>query len=261
MKPGYWDYQREVEDWHFWFRTRRRILEALLARAEVPAGARILDVGCGAGGNAASLSRFGRVYGLDREAAALSAGRERPYAARVKATAERLPFRAGRFDVVVSLDLLEHLADDAAGVAELARVLKPGGLLCVFVPALRALWGYNDDLSEHRRRYTRGELVRAVGGAGLAVEYASYFNVLLAPPLLVVRRAVRLLGVRTRYEHPTRRGAMDRVLGALFGAEVPLIARGLRFPVGVSLACLGRKPLALESGQGGTATGGTRWLS
>ena len=242
MKPGYWDYQREVEDWHFWFRTRRRILEALLLRAGVPAEARILDVGCGAGGNAASLARFGHVYGLDRESAALAAGAERPYVARVKATAERLPFQGGRFDVVVSLDLLEHLDDDGAGVTELARVLKPGGLLCVFVPALRALWGYNDDLSEHRRRYTRGELVRTVAAGGLLVEHASYFNVLLAPPLLLVRRAVRLLGLKTRYEHPTRRGAMDAVLGALFGAEVPLLARGARFPIGVSLFCLGRKP-------------------
>jgi SAM-dependent methyltransferase len=240
VKPGYWDFQREVEDWHFWFRTRRRILELLLERHGVPADARLLDVGCGAGGNSLALSRFGRVVALDREPAALEACRARPYAWRVQGTAERLPFADGSFDVVAALDVLEHLDDDRAGAAELTRVLRPGGLLVAFVPAFQSLWGYNDDSSEHRRRYARGELEATLRSAALDIEYTSYINVALTPFVFVARRLATLLGVKARYEHGTDpRG--HALLGAAFSAEVPLLARGVRFPIGVSLAALARK--------------------
>lgn len=241
VKPGYWEFEREVADWHFWFRTRRRILRALLERAGIRPGGRILDVGCGAGTNAPVLAPFGRVYALDREPVALASVHDRPYAGRVRAAAERLPFRSGAFDAVVALDLLEHLDDDRAGARELARVLAPGGLLCVFVPAFRSLWGYNDDLSEHRRRYRRRELEGVIASAGLDVELASYINVALSAPLLVTRRLTAWLGLRSRYEHQLKPGRLDAVLGALFGAEVPLLERGVTFPVGVSIACVARR--------------------
>ncbi len=244
MFEQYWHWQRDVEEWHFWFRTRRRILAGELARLSLPPGARLLDVGCGAGPNAEVLGRFGRVTALDRSAIALGRSLGRPYAGRIRALGEALPLRSGAFDAVVALDVLEHLDDDVAGARELGRVLSPRGALVLFVPALRALWGYNDDLSEHRRRYTAGSLRRAVEAAGLRVERLSYFNVAIALPLMVVRQATRAFGVKARYEHALEPGAMDRVLGAVFAAELPWLARGGRFPVGVSLLCIARRPEA-----------------
>ena len=238
----YWHWQRDVEEWHFWFRTRRRILAGELARLALPPSARLLDVGCGAGPNAEVLGRFGRVTALDRSPIALGRTASRPYAGRVRALGEALPFGAGAFDAVVALDVLEHLDDDVAGARELGRVLSPRGALVLFVPALRALWGYNDDLSEHRRRYTAASLRRAVEDAGLTVERLSYFNVAIALPLFAARRVTRALGLKARYEHALRPGAMDAVLGAVFAAELPWLARGGRFPVGVSLLCIARRP-------------------
>src|SRR5262245_40410553 len=171
---------RELERTHWWFRGRRRILLAALERAGVGAGARaLLDVGCGAGTNLEFLAeRFpgARAHGIDVERAPLRfcrADRGLPVA---QADAERLPFAAGAFDLVAALDALEHLADDAAGLREIHRVLRPGGALVATVPAFPWLWGSVDDLGHHRRRYRRGELSARVCAAGFEIALERYFN-------------------------------------------------------------------------------------
>jgi SAM-dependent methyltransferase len=154
--------------------------------------------------------------------------------------AEHLPYEDGSFDLVTGLDVVEHLDDDRAGLGEMARVLRPGGRALLFVPAFMFLWGVQDDISNHRRRYTLPELKRAVRESGFEVERASYVNLSFFAPILLGRLIMRATRLRPESENNITIGFLNGVLGKLLGAEsVPL--RYLNFPFGVSIICVARK--------------------
>src|SRR5438128_969447 len=120
-------WERAVEDWHWWYQVRRELLDHVLGGLGLDATrALLLDIGCGTGGMAPVLARHGRVVALDAERRSFELSPDRPYAHRVVGSAESLPFRDGSFDAVIALDVLEHLDDDAAGAAQIRRVLRPG---------------------------------------------------------------------------------------------------------------------------------------
>src|ERR1051325_8101084 len=156
-----------VEDKHWWFVGRRAILETFLrqiaSRLAEPAKAgaqtelRILDVGCGTGANLEMLSHFGSSEGVDVSDDALEFCREKGLKAQ-KGLAEKLPFDDETFDVTTALDVIEHLDDDIAGLKEMFRVTKRGGYSLIFVPAFMWLWGVQDDISNHRIRYTKPQI-------------------------------------------------------------------------------------------------------
>jgi SAM-dependent methyltransferase len=242
MDERFHPFQKKVEDWHWWYRTRRDILDALLDRVPLDREqALLLDVGCGTGGGSLVLSRHGRAVGLDLAQSSFAAAPERPYTHRVVGSAEVIPFRDQTFDVVAALDVLEHLDDDVAGAQEIHRVLKPGGVAVIFVPAFQILWGYNDEFSHHRRRYTTATLRRTLETAGFRVENLGYFNMVLFLPLLAARLAERVAPERMKkieyQESPT---LMNEVLARLFKLELPLLRRR-PLPVGTSAFCLAWK--------------------
>ena len=245
MERATYEVEAQVERRHWWFRGRRRILARLLARLAppLPAGARVLDVGCGTGANGPVLAGDGRVaIGLDASPVPLGlAGTgARGHAARVRGDALALPFADGAFDLVVALDVLEHLDDDRAAARELARVTRPGGALVVFVPALRLLWGLQDDVSHHRRRYGKAELRAVLESAALGVERLTFFNTLLFPPILAARLAMRLHRPRIDSENQVGGRIANALLGAVFAAEAPILEH-IDLPIGVSLACVARR--------------------
>ncbi len=247
MEPFAYAIEAAVRDRHWWFRGRRAVLERLIARLDppLPPGAPALDVGAGTGANVSVLERAGTRYvTLDASprALALQGTGGAGAVARVRGDAGRLPFADGQFELVLALDVLEHLDEDGAAILELGRVLRPGGALVIFVPALPLLWGLQDDVSQHRRRYLRGPLGALVAGGGLRVERLTYFNTILFPPILAARLAMRLWRPRRlASENEIGGPVIQRLLGALFRAEAPLLARW-DLPVGVSLACVARRP-------------------
>lgn len=234
---------------HWWFRGRRRILARLLSMLDppLPSSARIIEVGCGPGTNAAVLRGGGRrLTGLDLSPLALRLAIDQSpqpaFHAGVCGDVTRLPFADHSFDLAVALDVIEHVDDDAQAVTELVRVLKPGGVAVLFVPALRVLWGPMDDIAQHRRRYTRRELVSVATRAGLHVERSTYFNSLLFPPILLLRMALRGARIVPSKPEVAMGGAVSNaVLGAVFGLEARLLA-SINLPLGVSVACVARKP-------------------
>ena len=246
METSTYEIEARMERSHWWFQGRRRILDRMLERLDppLPPGARVLDVGCGTGANGPVLAaRGGLAIGIDASKVPLGLGGtdERGHAARLRGDGTALPFADGSFDLVVALDVLEHIDDDSAAARELARVLRPGGALVIFVPALRLLWGLQDEVSHHRRRYHRGELRDLVSGAGFRVERLTFFNSLLFPPILAARLLMRLLPTgKLKSENQVGGPITNAVLEAVFGAEVPLLDR-FDLPVGVSLACLARR--------------------
>jgi SAM-dependent methyltransferase len=233
----------EAEETQWWYAGMRAISLAILSPALAGHGgaARILDAGCGTGNNLRHLSRYGRAVGVDLSDDALQFCRTRGVAA-AKASLLRLPFADASFDCVTSFDVLYHrwITDDRAAVAELARVLRPGGVLLVRVPALRALWGAHDEAVHSRHRYTRGEVRALLAGAGLRVVRASYGNSLLFP-LVAARRTLDRITGRHGSDVSFLPAPLEWAFRTLLAVEARLVRR-VSFPVGASVFALARRP-------------------
>jgi SAM-dependent methyltransferase len=233
----------EIEGHHWWFAGRRRILSSFLERIcpnlkiETP---RILDVGCGTGANLELLSKFGVAEGVDVSTDALDFCRQRGLTAVRHGEAERLPYPDESFDLVTGLDVVEHLDDDVAGLKEMWRVLRPGGRALLFVPAFNFLWGVQDDISNHRRRYTAKDINRAAETAGFKIERTTYANITFFVPILLGRLLMKVTGFKPASENNLTIGFMNRPLAAVFGSEAKIL-ENMNLPFGVSAICIARK--------------------
>ncbi len=243
MKPAEYRRMYEAEERQWWYAGQRAIALALLSAA-LPrsSGLRLLDAGCGSGYNLVVLGKLGRALGVDLSPAALAFCRERGVRA-LGASVLRLPFRDAAFDAVTSFDVVYHawVTDDRAAVAEMARVLRPGGVLLLRVPALRSLWGAHDAEVLSRHRYRRRELVRLLAGSGLRVERASYCNSLLFPLLLARRTLDRLLS-RAGSDVGFLPAPFEWAFRRALEIEAALLRRGVCFPIGASVIALARRP-------------------
>jgi SAM-dependent methyltransferase len=234
---------REVEDTHWWFVGRRRIINSWVERICRDIGKlrpRILDVGCGTGANLQMLSQFGVAEGVDVSTEALDFCRARGLARVRQGAAESLPYEDAQFDLVTGLDVVEHLDDDVVGLSEMRRILRPGGRALLFVPAFMFLWGVQDDISHHRRRYTLPDVKSKLREAGFTVERASYANITFFAPILAGRLLMRMTGLRPASENNINIGALNGWLGRLLGAESWWLKR-MNFPFGVSIICVARR--------------------
>ncbi|HEX8689723.1 MAG TPA: class I SAM-dependent methyltransferase [Solirubrobacterales bacterium] len=229
----------EVEDRHWWFRGRWAVVEALLARTSLPASPRILDAGCGTGGNLRRYARFGAVEGVEPSAEAVRFCRERGFDSIQQAGLERLPFEDDRFDLLAATDVLEHIAAEQDALRELWRVAKPGAALLLTVPAYMWLWSEEDESLHHQRRYTRPRLRRAVEQSGWEPQIATYFNTLLLAPIALARRLPRRSNGRAEVDRTPP--ALDGPLSWPMRFEARLIRAGARLPVGVSVGIVCRK--------------------
>jgi SAM-dependent methyltransferase len=228
-----------VEDRHWWFRGRRRIVARWLERLPSGADRRILEIGCGSGGNLPLLARHGRVDALDTDETALGYARARGCAeVRAGSLPHDLPYAPESFDLVVMLDVLEHVDDDAASLRAARGLLKPGGAALVTVPAHRFLWSAHDDAHDHRRRYGRDELRDLARGARLSIRYLSHFNAALFLPIAAVRLLTRGGAGSTGLQVPP--APLNDLLAGLLGAERHLMP-ALTLPWGVSLLLVGHR--------------------
>src|SRR5690349_3029237 len=231
-----------VEQSHWWYIGRRRIIASFVAdivsrvKDRRP---RILDVGCGTGANLLLLSQYGAAEGVDVSEDALAFCRERGLEKVKLGAAEELPYEDGTFDLVTALDVVEHLDDDLGGLREMRRVLRPGGRVLLFVPTFMFLWGLQDDVSNHRRRYRLPELRRVLEQAGFEIERMTYANITFFMPILMMRQLMRVTGIKTDSENNINVSALNGVLGRLFGAESWFLKR-MNLPFGVSGLCVAR---------------------
>jgi 2-polyprenyl-3-methyl-5-hydroxy-6-metoxy-1,4-benzoquinol methylase len=181
------------EDRHWWYRGRRRIIQRELEHLPVPAGARVLDAGCGSGRLLDELTRYGwRVSGLDMNPDSVAIARDRGHEDVQQGAVETLPWEDEAFDLVTSLDVVEHTADDRVSLRELRRVLRPEGWMLITVPAFQALWSTHDVFNNHYRRYDRPMMRAVAAEVGLRIERMTYFNSLLLPPAAAVRLVQRM---------------------------------------------------------------------
>lgn len=233
-----------VEDSHWWFVGRRAILESFLngivEKLRISNSAlRILDVGCGTGANIEMLSQYGDAEGVDVSDDALEFCRKKGLKVQ-KGLAEKLPYDDETFDLTTALDVIEHLDDDVAGLKEMHRVTKTGGYSLFFVPAFMWLWGVQDDISNHRIRYTREQIVERIEKAGYTVERATYANFTFFAPILGGRVFMKLTGIKPESENNINVSALNGFFGKLFSAERHLLSR-MNFPFGVSIVVVAKK--------------------
>lgn len=181
----------DQEDRHWWYRGRRRIVCDELAQLPTGPQVRVLDAGCGSGRLLDELRDYGHVTGLDLNPDSVEIARSRGHEDVVQGPVERLPWPDETFDLVISLDMVEHTADDRVTLRELRRVTKPGGKFLMTVPALRALWSSHDVFNNHFRRYDRKMMRALAAETGWAIERMTYFNSLLLPPAAAVRLVQR----------------------------------------------------------------------
>lgn len=226
---------------HFWFRGFRRFVRPLLDQAA--AGRRdllVLDAGCGTGNNLPMLERYGRAVGVDITfsglARATRAGRQRL----AQASVTHLPFREAAFDLLTSFDVIYALHDEeeARAIAEMRRVLRPGGHLVLNVAALPALRGNHSVLGGEVRRYTRRLLSAHLRRGGFEVRRITYTNAAILPLVAGVRFAQRLTGQReSDREMRVPAAPLNAALSAALAVEA-LALRVVDMPLGSSLLAL-----------------------
>jgi len=234
----------EVEGSHWWFVGRRAILESFLTSicsrlTTHDSRLRILDVGCGTGANIQMLSQYGEAEGVDVSDDALEFCRRKGLKAQ-KGLAETLPYENETFDLTTALDVVEHLDDDIAGLKEMYRVTKRGGYSLIFVPAFMWLWGVQDDISNHRIRYTKTQIVERLKTAGYTIERATYANWTFFAPILAGRAIMRVTGIKPESENNITISGLNGIFGKLFGSE-RFWLRNFNFPFGVSIVVVAKK--------------------
>ena len=242
MDRATYDRMRTLQEGHWWFEGRRRILAGLIGGLDLPKPARILEVGCGPGGNLAMLQRFGEVIGMEPD------DESRAYAAEhagVRVEGGRLPdglpFGPASFDLVCAFDVIEHVEQDGAAVAALGRLVRPGGYLATTVPGQPWMWSRHDELHHHKRRYRMGAYRRLFDDAGLRIKTASYFNTLLFPPIAAIRALKMATGSTAADDDAMPPAPINAVLTGLFGAELHWLRRA-PLPIGVSIVVIAQRP-------------------
>ena len=247
MHPDEYRVMFEMEDAFWWYRGLRVLLQGLIAR-HTRVGARkplILDAGCGTGANLKLLEAYGDALGVDISEQALAFCRKRgiPTERVMQASVTELPFRDELFDLAVSFDVICNIVDDIGAFAEVGRVLKPGGVFIVQLPAYRWLWSRHDVAVGHKWRYTGRTVREKLSCAGFALERLTHVNTLFFP--FVATRCVfdrRALenGYKIRSEVSPLPRPLNSLLSILYSGEMRTASR-VDLPYGLSIVAVARK--------------------
>ncbi len=246
MDRAEYEVMYRVEDAHWWYlgmqRITRQVLDRLLARHELQPPLKILDAGCGTGAVMKYLSAYGEVTGFDFSAEALRFSRQRGLTRLTQASAVEIPFADRQFDLIVSFDVICEIGvDEWVALREFWRILKPGGLVVLRLPAYDWLRGRHDEATHIRHRFTRGELATKLAGCGLEPVHLSYANTVLFPLVLIKRLSERVLKpAQAGSDLTLDPGPLNRVFRAILYAESPLI-RSVGLPFGLTVVAVGRR--------------------
>jgi SAM-dependent methyltransferase len=241
----FYDRLCRLEQGHFWFQARNRIILRVLRRYLAQPRPRVLEIGCGTGYVLQRLAAEGRyeLIGLEEHIAGLRHARQRlPTIEFVQADARDLPYES-EFDAIGAFDVIEHIDEDGAVFASMHRALRPGGIVVVTVPQHQWLWSAADEVAMHKRRYARAELAAKLSAAGFAMLYCTSFVTALLPIMYLSRLGKRrpAAGAATDVYELEISPVANTVCSAAMRIDEGLIGLGLSLPAGGSLLAVARK--------------------
>jgi SAM-dependent methyltransferase len=243
VQPETYAIEAEVEATHWWFVGRRRLFARELARAGLNSGSCVLDVGAGTGANLRLLRHLhvNNVVGLDNNELAVQYCVSKGLGDVRLGDICALQFDDRSFDFILATDVIEHVDRDSIALRELVRVLKGGGKALLAVPAFPSLWGLQDVVAHHKRRYRMKPLLQKMRAAGLEPTRYYHFNYLLFVPIWIARRLIILMGIKRDSEAEFNSPLLNKLLSAVFSFDI-LTAPVLQLPFGVSILAVGQKP-------------------
>jgi dTDP-4-dehydrorhamnose reductase len=245
MERSFYKNYFEVEKEHWLMKVRRMIVKDALSRYidRKPKTVKVLDFGCGSGIFVQELAeaRY-HSYGIDISEEAIKFGRLQGRKNLEVLDSHKVNYPDNTFDAIVTLDVLEHLEDEEWALKEMERILKPDGVLVVMVPAYKFLWGVQDEVAHHYRRYTRSHLLKKIQTATtLHTVRATYFNTFLFPPIALVRLISRLLGLKKRHsDFDLNNAFLNKIFFSVFNTERKLL-KHTKLPFGVSILAVFKK--------------------
>lgn len=225
-----------MEKEHWLFKVRRKIFFYFIKKYS-QTGSRIFDFGCGSGYLAGELNKMGyNTHGVDFEKDVIDFGLNHGIKNLKLATGEKIDYPDKTFDVVTAFDVLEHIENEKPTIAELVRILKPSGRIIISVPAYQWMWGVQDDISYHFRRYTAGSLVNVFKNfPELKLIRKTYFNTFLFLPIAVVRLFSKWFNIKNRKsDFDVKTGFLDIIFYHIFNLEHHFL-KFIDFPFGVSI--------------------------
>ena len=240
MNPAAYLEMAETESLHWWFLGRRAILSKIIESLNLSQDSKILEVGCGTGGNLQMLAKYGEVSALEMDANARTIALNKTnnlYDIRLGYCPNAMPFHDQQFDLICMFDVLEHIEQDTETLTALKKCLTKNGRLIITVPAYPWLWGAHDEFLHHKRRYTANQLRKKILVTGLEPIKITYFNTVLFPLAAIARLKDKLLGSHSATGVRIPPTIVNKIFTILFGAERLLLKR-FNFPFGVSLLCI-----------------------
>lgn len=225
----------DVEEKHWWFVGRRKVVSKILNELELPNNAKILEAGCGTGGNLKMLSAYGEVYAFEPSTFAIDCAKHKKNSVVHRGCLPYdIPYEQGVFDLVVALDVIEHIQQDKESLEVLIDCLKPGGILLVTVPAFQSLWSAHDVLHHHMRRYSKQELCMLTKDSNVNIRLVSYYNSLLFPIAYIARLTKKIIKIKDSSEDQMPSSIINSIFSSFFSLERFFIGK-IPIPFGLSL--------------------------
>jgi len=240
VNPAAYLEMAETEAKHWWFSGRRSILYKTLESMNLPPDSKILEVGCGTGGNLQMLAKFGDVSAFEMDTTARGIALEKTnnlLDIQAGFCPDNIPFKDQQFDLICMFDVLEHIEKDVETLSSLMKKLKKNGRILITVPAYQWLYGPHDKFLHHKRRYYAKDLQEKCISAELQPLRVSYFNTILFPLAFAVRLKDKLFGNQEATGTSIPPVLINKLFTVIFSAE-RFFLKYLNLPFGVSLLCI-----------------------